>query len=238
MISVILPMYNEADICINLKEIFSGMTSLGNDFEILVVDDGSQIDCFNKAIGSAKEINSKKIKILRYTRNYGKGFALRHGFYKSKGEIVIFLDSGSELNPKQIRNFLAYLNRYDVLIGSKRHQDSRVHYPLFRRFMSRTYQLMNRALFNLKIKDTQVGLKIFKREVLEKVMPKILCKRFAFDLEVLVNANKIGYRIKEIPITLKYKFRSTINIKSVFYMILDTLAIFYRLNILRYYDRK
>lgn len=103
--------------------------------------------------------------------------------------------------------------------------------------MSRTYQFMNRVLFNLKIKDTQVGLKIFKREVLEKIMPKVLCKKFAFDLEILVNANRLKYKIKEVPIELKYRFSSSINVKAVFWMILDTLAVFYRLNILRYYDR-
>lgn len=238
MISVVIPMYNEADININLKEIFRGIKNIGEKFEILVVDDGSQLNCFERAIESAKEINSKKIKILRYTKNYGKGFALRHGFYKSKGEIVIFLDSGLELDSKQIHSFLQYLKNYDVIVGSKRHPQSKVHYPLFRRLMSRTYQLMNRSLFNLKIKDTQVGLKIFKRDVLEKIMPKILCKMFAFDVELLVNAKKLRYKIKEVPIRLKYRFSSTINPKAVFYMILDTLAIFYRLNILKYYDRE
>jgi len=238
MLSIIIPMYNESDIRLNLKEIFNGLKELENDFEIIVVDDGSQINCFEKAIESAKEINSKKIKVLRYTINQGKGFALRHGFNKSKGDIVIFLDAGLELNSRQIKSFLQYLDGYDVIIGSKRHPKSKLHYPIFRRLMSRTYQLMNRVLFNLKIKDTQVGLKVFKREVLEKIMPKILCKKFAFDLEVLVNANKLNYKILEVPVELRYWFSSTINPKAVFYMILDTFAVFYRLNILRYYDRK
>jgi len=238
MISVIIPMYNEKDINLNLKEIFSGLKQLKENFEILIVDDGSKDNSFEKAIESAKEINSKKIKLLRYTKNQGKGFALRHGFYKSKGDIIIFLDSGTELDSRQIKYFLKYLEENDIIIGSKRHPQSKVYYPLFRRFMSRIYQTMNRILFNLEIRDTQVGLKIFKREVLERIMPRILCKKFAFDLEVLVNANKLKYKIKEVPIELKYKFSSTINPEAVFLMILDTLAIFYRLNILRYYDRE
>ena len=103
--------------------------------------------------------------------------------------------------------------------------------------MSRIYQTLNNMLFNLKIQDTQVGIKLFKKKVLERIMPKIAIKRFAFDLELLVLANKYNFKIIDAPVIIRYKFGSTINLFAVFWMLLDTAAIFYRLKILRYYDK-
>ena len=102
--------------------------------------------------------------------------------------------------------------------------------------MSRTYQILNYTLFNLNLTDTQVGIKLFKHSVLDKIMPKIAIKRFAFDLELLVLARKYNFKIVEAPVTIRYQFESTINPKAVFWMLWDTAAIFYRDKILRYYN--
>ena len=104
--------------------------------------------------------------------------------------------------------------------------------------MSRVYQTMNSLLFHLNVKDTQVGIKMFKRKVLEGVMPKMMAKRYAFDVELLAIAKKQGYDVLEAPTTIDFKFESMIKVKSVLAMISDTLAIFYRLKILRFYDDK
>ncbi|MDP1728808.1 MAG: glycosyltransferase family 2 protein, partial [archaeon] len=155
-----------------------------------------------------------------------------------KGDYIAFVDSGRDLNPKQLIDFLKIMSNEntDIVIGSKKHKDSKVHYPFTRRVMSGVYRTMNRILFSLDVKDTQVGLKLFKRKVLNEVMPRIAIKRFAFDLELLVIANKRGFKITEAPITLHYQFQSTINMKAVFWMLWDTAAIFYRDKILHYYD--
>jgi hypothetical protein len=97
---------------------------------------------------------------------------------------------------------------------------------------------MNLILFHLNVRDTQVGIKLFKREVLNKVMPKILVKKFAYDIEILSLAKKYKYKIVEAPIVLNYKFGSTIKLKSIITMLIDTLAVFYRLKILKYYDKQ
>ena len=107
------------------------------------------------------------------------------------------------------------------------------------------YQFLVLLLFGLKVRDTQVGMKFFKREVLEKVLPRLLVKRFAFDVEILAVASSLGYkRIYEAPVGIKLRFggASTITsqkfLRTVFAMLLDTLAIFYRLKILGYYSDK
>jgi hypothetical protein len=126
----------------------------------------------------------------------------------------------------------------DVVVGSKRHRLSIVHYPVYRRALSWVNQMLIRLLFNLNIRDTQTGVKLFRRQVLISALPRLAVKRFAFDLELLVVARHLGYRnIIEGPIRLDYRFESTVGASSIWYTLWDTAAIFYRLHILRYYDR-
>ncbi len=234
-VSIIMPSYNPEDIILNLKEAIKSLEEVTPDFEIILVDDGSTNNGFQKL----KEFNNRKVKVVGYKKNMGKGYAIKYGFNFVKGKYVSFVDSGRDLDPRQLKNFLKIMESKDadIVIGSKRHQDSKVHYPLLRRFMSKTYQLINRILFNLKVKDTQVGLKLFRKEVLEKIMPKIVIKRFAFDLELLVIANKYGFKIVEAPIIMRYRFKSTIKPGAIFWMLWDTAAIFYRAKILNWYDK-
>lgn len=126
----------------------------------------------------------------------------------------------------------------DVVIGSKKHPESELDYPRQRKFISNIYFLLIKILFSLPIKDTQTGLKLFKHEVLKRVFPKVLVKRYAFDLELLVNIHHSGYKIVEAPVTLNYQRRmGRIRLKDLYHTGMDTLAIFYRMHILRHYDR-
>ena len=101
------------------------------------------------------------------------------------------------------------------MIGSKRHPESHVHYPRSRRVGSWLYQQLVRLLFRLDVRDTQVGLKVFRREVAEEVLPLLLVKQFAFDLEFLAVARALGYgRIREQPVRLEYRFTGS-GVRSV-----------------------
>jgi len=233
-LSIIMPMYNSRDITKNLEEASKMLEKVTKDYELILVDDGSTDDCRKEA----EKFSNKKVRVVGYKQNQGKGAAIKYGFSFVKGEDVAFVDSGRDLNPRQITTFMKVMDekKADIVIGSKRHKESRVHYPIMRRMMSRTYQIINKILFRLDIEDTQVGLKLFKKKVLDKVMPKIAIKRFAFDLELLVIANKYGFKIVEAPIIIRYKFGSTVNSGAVFWMLMDTAAIFYRDKILKYYD--
>ena len=231
-----MPMYNSKDITNNLNAAVKSLEKVTEDYEIILVDDGSSLNCFEES----KKVKNRKIRVVGYKNNTGKGYAIKYGFKFAKGDYVAFVDSGRDLDPKQLNDFIKIIekNNIDIVIGSKRHPDSVVYYPLIRRFMSRTYQIINKILFNLEIKDTQVGIKLFKRKILEKIMPKIAIKSFAFDLELLVLAKKYNFKIAEAPIVMRYKFGSSINPKAVFLILWDTAAIFYRLKIMRYYDKK
>jgi hypothetical protein len=98
--------------------------------------------------------------------------------------------------------------------------------------------MLVRLLFGMPLRDTQTGLKIYRSEVLERVFPRILAKRYAFDVEVLVNAHRLGYKIADAPVTLQFTRSSgRVALGDVWTVLLDTLAIFYRSRIIKYYDR-
>jgi dolichol-phosphate mannosyltransferase len=239
-LSLIIPAYNKD------KEVFqvaflyvSQLKKLPYDWEIIVVDDASRDRTLREAIRSKKfNGNTNRIKIYSYDLNQGKGFALYYGFKRSFGDIVIFADADLDLPAQNLPTVLKYFNQNSaqITVGSKRHPDSQVQYPILRRFMSKCYQLLIKLLFNLSVSDTQVGIKAFRREVLADCFPRIIVKNFAFDLEILVVAASLGFKkIIEAPIILNYNFSSTINIGATKQILLDTLAIFYRKNILKYY---
>ena len=236
-LSVIVPAYREAQhIAENLRRLLNELDGLGITYEVIVVSDGNT----DSTVPEAEGVTSPNVKVIQYEVNMGKGYALRYGVSRSSGDLVTFIDADMELDPRYIKAFLSVMESFecDAVIGSKRHPMSNVHYPLFRRFQSYIYQMLIRVLFSLRVRDTQTGLKLFKRNVLEAVVPLLAIKRFAFDLELLVVARRLGYRkVMEAPVDLDYKFESTVNPKAVWRILWDTAAIFYRLRILRYYDR-
>jgi glycosyltransferase involved in cell wall biosynthesis len=237
-VSVIVPAYREArHIQENLRRLLVELDAVGRSYEVIVVSDGNT----DRTAREAEMVVSPNIKVIEYDRNMGKGYALRCGVSHSSGELVTFIDADMELDPHYIKGFIAVMETFncDAVVGSKRHPLSNVQYPLARRFQSLLYQLLIRALFNLKVRDTQTGLKLFHREVLVDVVPLLAIKRFAFDLELLVVARRLGYRkIMEAPVDLNYKFESTVDPKAAWRILWDTAAIFYRLRILRYYGKQ
>ncbi|MBI5827451.1 MAG: glycosyltransferase [Deltaproteobacteria bacterium] len=240
-ISVIMPAYNEsAHIYANIIETCDVFRRTKRDFEVIVVDDGSIDGTYDEARKAAGELVETVI-VVHYSLNNGKGNALKEGFKHATGDYVVFLDSDLDLHPAQLHLLFRVMrnNRADVVIGSKHHPKSKLQYPLARKVISRVYALLLKALFNLPLRDTQTGLKVFNLEVLKKVFPKVLCKRYAYDLELLVNANHLGYRVAEAPVVLNFRRPrkwGRIGFKDLYHTGLDTLAIFYRLHILRYYD--
>jgi glycosyltransferase involved in cell wall biosynthesis len=244
LVSVIVPAYKkEATILKDLKRIKSVLDKLRYKTELICVVDGMIDKTFQKA--KKLTYKNRRIKVVGYETNKGKGYAVRYGVAKSKGDLIAFLDAGMDLDPNGLSMLLEHFEWYkaDIIVGSKRHPVSKVTYPWKRRILSFGYQILVRLLFGLKVRDTQVGLKVFRREVLEKVMPRLLVKTFAFDIEILSVANYLGFkRIYEAPVDIKLDFggESTLTsqkfLKTVWLMVLDTLSVFYRLRILKYYS--
>jgi glycosyltransferase involved in cell wall biosynthesis len=240
MLSILMPAYNEAkSIAENVCETVEVMHALHIDFEIVVIDDGS-MDGTHAAASNALRRWPGHVRVVRCKRNEGKGNALICGTCYSRGDYVAFLDADMDLHPEQLASFfeIMHASDADAVIGSKFHPESKVDYPPMRRVYSFIYYMLVRALFGLPVRDTQTGIKLFRRPVLEDVLPRILVKRFAFDLELLANIHHFGYRTVEAPITLNFKrVCSRLRFPAIWNVFQDTLAIFYRMRILHYYDR-
>jgi len=238
-VSVIMPAYNEEKrITLSIEETVEAFEKFGCDYEIIVIDDGSTDETYNRANMAVGR--HKGVYVKRNMANFGKGRALKKAFRFATGDYIVFLDADLDLHPKQIHILFDIMEetKADVVIGSKRHPQSTIHYPWHRRIVSSVYFFLVKIMFGLPIRDTQTGLKLFKRDVLEKVFPKVLIKKFAFDLELLVVAHHYGCHITEAPVVVKFNcFLGSVGIKSIWETWLDTMAVFYRMNILRYYDK-
>lgn len=240
LLSIIVPCFKQEKIVVkNLKKIESILKKINYDYEIIAVVDGNVDNTYR----NAQKIKSNKIKIAGYKKNSGKGYALRYGIVRSKGQIVGFIDGGRDLNPTGLQMLLSHFEWYDadIIVGSKWHPVSKIKYPLWRKILSFGYGYFVKALFGLRIKDTQLGMKFFKRDVLNDVLPRLLVKKYAFDIEILSVAHRLGYkRIYEAPVELDWNdVDSHVSKKLltvIWEMFLDTLAVYYRLKILRYYD--
>lgn len=237
-ISVIIPAFNEEqNIVLNIKEILDVLDEAAKDYEVVIVDDGSHDQTYENALDTCGHLNH--VQVVQSHKNIGKGSALKYGFEFVSGDLVAFLDADLDLHPIHILTLFNFLqeNDADVAIGSKRHPLSKLDYPTSRTLMSNVYYYLIKALFRLPIKDTQTGVKLFKYKVLKDVFPKVLAKKYAFDLELLANAHRLGYKIVEAPIVLNYQRQSRIKLNDIFVILKDTFAIFYRMHILHYYDK-
>lgn len=238
-LSVIIPAYRQAKTIVkDIRRIEKILSQIRYPYEIIVVVDGYGEGTYR----AAKKVKSLHVKVLVYMKNQGKGHAVRLGMSHATGDYIAFIDSGMEIDPNGISMLLEHMEWYnaDIIVGSKRHPASVVNYPIQRKILSVGYQYIVWFLFHLSVRDTQAGIKIFKSKVLKKILPRLLVKQYAFDLEMLTVATRLGFRrIYEAPIKLGYNFgdlthAATIN--TIRHILIDTLAIFYRTYILHYYD--
>ena len=242
LISMVVPAYKqEKTIVEDVRRIEKALSELPYEHEIIVVVDGFM----DKTMQRLKNASNIDINALGYETNAGKGFAVKYGVERARGDIIGFIDAGMDLNPTEISLMIDMMqfHKADIIIGSKLHPDSKVKYPMWRKIISWGYRTYAHILFGYAIRDTQVGLKIFRRPVAKKIFKKIVVKRYAFDIEVLAVAQRLGYKkIVEAPI--KLDFRSATGITSsnfwiaILSMFWETLAVFYRLKIIHYYDKE
>jgi len=240
-LSLIIPVYKqEKTIVKNILQITKALSQIRYAYEVIVVIDG----IVDSSLARIKKAKIPNVKTLGYMKNQGKAYAIRLGMTKAKGDYVMFIDSGEEIDPNGISMLLEHMEWYkaDIIVGSKRHPASYVKYPLVRKFLSYGYYYLVKFLFNIKIRDTQAGIKVFRRKTLETILPRLMERQFAGDLEMLVVADTLGFnRIYEAPIKLDYHLgpiTSAATFKAIKGILIDTLAIFYRKNIIKHYHKR
>ena len=232
-LTLVIPFYNPGSrLAAHVRAVVGVLRAEQVTFEVIAVSDGSTDGSPSSIAGIGQ------VRIVELAKNQGKGAALRVGLAQGRGRYLGFIDCDGDIPARQLSHFLAAVRAGDpdVVLGAKSHPDSDVVYPPLRRLYSFGYQQLTRLLFWLPTRDTQTGIKLIRRETLAAVLPTMLEKRFAFDLELLVVARRMGYRnFVELPVQIAERFTSTISPKAVWRTLLDTLAIFYRLRVAHFY---
>ena len=236
-LSVVLPFHNLADRAeANLARLDALLRPHGFPYRIIAVDDGSA-DGTAEVLRRAAERLPAVLPVL-LPANAGKGAALLAGLERVSHPWVLLLDGDLDLDPAALPAFsdVAHASGADLVLGDKRHPQSQVRYPLRRRIASALYAGLVRALLRLPVSDTQCGMKLVRAEALRYAAPRLLVKRFAFDLEFLAVAHDGGFRHANAPVRLDFQHRwGCLTPATVWRTLVDTLAIAYRARFLHYY---
>ena len=220
-ISVCVPMYNESSIIADTAaKLHRYMTEhFENDFEIVFADDGSRD-------GSADIVNSlglSGVRVVGYEKNQGKGCAVRTGVLASEGDIVMFTDADLAYGMDIIEETFKILvkGEYPVLVASRaKHKDGYEGYTPIRKLASRTYIKVLNLFGGIKISDAQCGFKGFRGDIARRIFSHCQTNNFAFDLEVILIAQKMNLRIYELPAKIINHRESKVNvIKDAFKML-------------------
>ena len=216
-VSVVLPCYHEGSrIVASLATLESWFES---ETEILVVDDGSPDDTRTQAAGYAN--GREHIRVHRVAEHRGKGSAIRAAIPLVRGDLVVFMDADLAFDRDSVQRALEGLDTADVVVGNRRHERSRYSVPvsvfgfLYRRHLAGlVFNAFVRTVLGLRARDTQCGLKAFRRTALERIAPALSIDGFALDVEMLLAAQALRMTVAEIPVNVRYD-SSTSSVKLV-----------------------
>ena len=227
-LSIIIPAFNEEkNIEKTIRSIFGYLTEKNIEHEIIVVTDGSR-DKTNNIVHLLKT-ELLTLQLLDYEINRGKGYAVKQGMSKARGDLRLFTDADNSTPISHLETFLPYINEgFSVVIGSiavAGHKVAVGSEPIWRRIFGKMGNLFIQIMAVPRIHDTQRGFKLFTAEAAEKIFPKLTVERWGFDVEVLALARKFSFKIKEVPVDWKNAPESHVGLKAYFQVIMETVKI-------------
>jgi len=233
-LTIVIPVYNEQNnIKESLKKIFNYLNKKKISSEIILVNDGSTdntldiIDKYKKSILN----NSEKIdfRIIDNKNNFGKGYSIKVGVLASSGDYVLFTDADLSTPIEEFDIlFDNVLKGYNIAIASRGLPGSNIvqRQHIIRESMGKLFNLFVRKIMNLNYRDTQCGFKIFDRKSVNMIFPKLRINDFSFDVEILYITEKLGLKVKEVPVTWNNSNNSKVRIiKDSFKMLLSLIRI-------------
>jgi glycosyltransferase involved in cell wall biosynthesis len=228
-LSVIIPAYNEEKNLINLVKYDNYLKQQGYDYEIIIVNDGSTDK--TKEIAKNFAFKNKKIKFIDNKINKGKGAAVRQGLLSAKGDYRLFIDMDGATSINHTDKIWPYFNKgYDIVIGSRDARDIEgaqqvVSQPSWKRFLGRCGNFLIQKLTINRIWDTQCGFKAFTKETVENIFTKTKINRWAIDVEILVLAQCLNYKIAVVPVHWIDAGQSRVGFKGYFSTLNELLKI-------------
>ena len=232
-ISIIYPVFNEEK---RLRKTFLDIMKFeqSNKFlkkEYIFVNDGSSdqtLSVLNKRFK-----NNKKVRVISYDKNMGKGYALKKGVLAAKNDWVLTTDADCSVSNFQLIKWIQkkYLNHNDLIyFGSRNHRLSIVKKKKIRKIVGMVFKFSIRFFFQIKISDTQCGFKLYKLNIARKIFRKILINDYMHDIEICIIAKKLKLRIKDLPVKWTHVDQSKINFVSDFFKVAFSLIKISRIN--------
>jgi len=203
-VSVVFPAYNEAEVLeATINKVIQYLDNLTNSYEIIIAEDGSTDGTNNLAAKLAKK--NDKIKHIHRTKRLGRGAALKNSFKKSIGETLVYMDLDLATDLSHLKELISAIEKegFDLATGSRLLSASKAKRSWTRNLASSSYNFIVRKLLGSKIKDHQCGFKSFRRDPLMALLDEVEATHWFWDTEILVRANRRGYKIKEIPVLWK-----------------------------------
>lgn len=226
-LSVIIPCYNEEDrLPDTLREIDDYLTKQDYNYEIVVVNDGSPDNTAQVTKDLMSEIDN--LKLIDNKENHGKGYVVHQGLKESRGEYRLFTDADNSTSIDQVEKMWPLVDEYDVIIGSRDLEESVLDppQPFIRRFLGDVFKFVRKVILDLwGLEDTQCGFKLFTAEAAEEIIPRCRVDGFAFDPELLILAQRLNFKIKEIPVHWVNDEDSKVDLKGTLKMGWDLLKI-------------
>lgn len=199
-LSVVIPAYNEEQrLGRSLPVIIDHLKKQDYTWEILVIDDGSR----DKTSEVALSFDEPRVRVHKNTPNRGKGYSIRRGMLEARGLWRLFSDADLSTPIGELDKFWAYTDDgYDVVIGSRAlpESDLEVRQPKSRELAGRIFNTAVQTFLVRGLLDTQCGFKLFSADAANAVFPRQTLHGFAFDVEILMLAQKLGFKIKEAPV--------------------------------------
>lgn len=193
-LTVFFPCYNEeANLERVVKEAFYFLPKMTDDFEILIINDGSMDKTGQIAANLARE--NKKIRVFHHKKNKGYGAALKTGFKNSKKDLVFFTDGDGQFDIKELAKLTPYNTQYDIVTGYRtRRRD-----PIIRRINANLWNFLINIIFGIGVRDINCAFKLFQRKIFDTL--DIKSDGAFINAEIFAQAKRKGYKIKEVGVS-------------------------------------
>jgi dolichyl-phosphate beta-glucosyltransferase len=234
-VSIIVPAYNEDTLIINtLDGLQSYMRTRSENYEVIIVDDGSQ-DKTVSLIRDWQKSNSVELKLLMNQTNMGKGFSVRRGVIESRGKYVIFIDADLPYELDAIDGFMSALKGgCDLAVGSRILPESKVRgVSVLRYIAGQVFSWLERFLLSTKVADTQCGFKAFTAPSAREIFRRLTIGGFGFDVELFFVARKLKYHIQPVAVQMIDRHKNRASRVRLFS---DSLEMFFNLFMVRWQD--
>ena len=232
-LSIIIPIFNEEKRIIeSLKTIKKFLAKIKKKIkiQIIFVDDGSVDNCI-LLLEKFLIKNNINNKIIKLKKNLGKGAALKVGVLNSDYKWILTCDLDMSVTLYEVLKWLKnkYINNnYNIYFGSRKHSHSIVNAKIYRKILGNFFRFIVKFFLKINMNDTQCGYKLYKKEIAKKIFKKLTTNKFEHDLEIILNAKKFNYYIKELPVKWTHKSNSKLNVFT------DSIKMLYGIILLKY----